>query len=84
LELGLTLGAIGQQRAGSGTVNATLLGQALAFATPGRSDVAGGYVGASADWHMRNDLSLFASTEYQALSDSSSTITGMAGLRYGF
>lgn len=84
LELGLTLGAIGQQRAGSGTVNATLLGQALAFATPGRSDVAGGYVGASADWHMRNGLSLFASTEYQALSDSSSTVTGMAGLRYGF
>src|SRR6202035_958527 len=36
-EVGLTGGVLGQQRTGSGTVNAILLGQALAFAAPGKS-----------------------------------------------
>jgi outer membrane autotransporter protein len=83
-QVGFTVGALGQQRTGSGTVNAILLGQALAFATPGKSSISGGYAGTSLDWRMRNGLSLFAAAEYTAMSDSSSTITGKAGLRYGF
>ena len=33
---------------------------------------------------MRNGVSLFAAAEYTAMSDSSNTIVGKAGLRYGF
>ena len=46
-QVGLTGGVLGQQRTGSGTVNAILLGQALAFAAPGKSSIGGGYAGAS-------------------------------------
>jgi len=84
LQLGVTAGAVGQQRVGAGTVNAILLGQALAFATPGKSSISGGYAGASLDWRMRNGLSLFAAAEYTAMTDASNTVTGKAGLRYGF
>jgi uncharacterized protein with beta-barrel porin domain len=83
-QVGVTAGVLGQQRTGSGTVNAILLGQALAFATPGKSSIGGGYAGASLDWRMRSGLSLFAAAEYTATSDSSNTVTGKAGLRYGF
>lgn len=84
LQLGLTAGVVGQQRTGGGNVNAILLGQALAFATPGKSSIYGGYGGGSLDWRMRNGMSVFAAAEYTAMSDSSNTITGKAGLRYGF
>jgi hypothetical protein len=84
LQLGVTAGVLGQQRVGAGNVNATLLGQALAFATPGKSSIYGGYAGGSLDWRMRNGFSVFAAAEYTALSDSSNTVTGKAGLRYGF
>jgi hypothetical protein len=40
--------------------------------------------GGSLDWRMRNGLSVFAAAEYTAMSDSSNTVTGRAGLRYGF
>ncbi len=83
-QVGLTAGVLGQQRTGSGTVNAILLGQALAFATPGKSSISGGYAGASLDWRTRSGVSLFAAAEYTAMTDSSNTVTGKAGLRYGF
>jgi uncharacterized protein with beta-barrel porin domain len=83
-QIGLTAGVLGQQRTGSGTVNATLLGQALAFATPGKSSIGGGYGGVSLDWRTKNGVSLFAAAEYTAMTDSSNTVTGKAGLRYGF
>jgi uncharacterized protein with beta-barrel porin domain len=84
IQLGLTAGVLGQQRTGSGTVNAILLGQALAFATPGKSSIAGGYAGVSFDWRTRSGVALFAAAEYTAMTDSSNTVTGKAGLRYGF
>lgn len=83
-QVGLTAGVLGQQRTGSGNVNAILLGQALAFATPGKSSIAGGYAGASLDWRTKSGVSLFAAAEYTAMTDSSNTVTGKAGLRYGF
>jgi outer membrane autotransporter protein len=84
LQLGLTAGVLGQQRTGSGTVNAVLLGQALAFATPGKSNIAGAYAATSLDWRMKSGIALFAAAEYTAMSDSSSTVTGRAGVRVGF
>ncbi|HWX05530.1 MAG TPA: autotransporter outer membrane beta-barrel domain-containing protein [Bradyrhizobium sp.] len=83
-QVGLTGGVLGQQRTGTGNVNAILLGQALAFATPGKSSISGGYVAGSLDWRMKSGLALFAAAEYTAMSDSSNTVTGKAGLRYGF
>lgn len=83
-QVGLTGGVLGQQRTGAGTVNAILLGQALAFATPGKASISGGYAGASLDWRMKGGISMFAATEYTAMTNSSHTITGKAGLRYGF
>jgi hypothetical protein len=38
---GVRAGVLGLQRVGDAGVNAELLGQALAFATPGKSDVGG-------------------------------------------
>lgn len=84
LQVGLTAGVLGQQRTGSGTVNAILLGQALAFATPGKSSIAGAYAATSLDWRMKSGIALFAGAEYTAMSDSSSTVTGRAGVRVGF
>lgn len=84
IQVGLTGGVLGQQRTGSGGVNVILLGQALAFATPGRSSVTGAYGGVSFDWRTRSGASLFASAEYTAMNDRSNTVTARAGLRYGF
>jgi outer membrane autotransporter protein len=84
VQFGVTGGALGQQRVGGDNINAILLGQALAFATPGRSSVTGGYVSTSVDWKMRNGFAVFGGTEYTKYSDSSSTITGKAGVRYGW
>ncbi len=83
-QVGLTGGVLGQQRTGAGNVNAILLGQALAFATPGKASIAGAYGGASLDWQIRSNVSMFAAAEYTAMSDSSNTVTGRAGLRVGF
>ena len=83
-QVGLTGGVIGQQRTGAGSVNAILLGQALAFATPGPSSITGGYAGVSLDWRVRSNISMFAAAEYIAMTDSSNTVTGKAGLRVGF
>lgn len=80
---GTPAGVLGQQRTGS-NLNTILLGQALAFATPGKSSIYGGYGGGSLDFRIRNGLSVFAAAEYTAMSDSSNTVTGKAGLRYGF
>ena len=77
-------GVIGQQRVGASDVNATLLGQALAFAAPGQASIAGGFVGTTLDWRFRNGLSIYGGVEYTALNDHSNTVTGRAGLRVGF
>jgi hypothetical protein len=77
-------GVLGQQRIGDGGVNAILLGQALAFATPGKSNIGGGYAGFGLEWRTAKGVSMFASAEYTAMTDASNTVTGRAGLRVGF
>jgi uncharacterized protein with beta-barrel porin domain len=78
------VGVLGLQRIGDGGINAILLGQALAFATPGKSSVFGGYTGLGFDWRTRSGVSFFATGEYTAMSDSSTTVTGKGGIRVAF
>ena len=76
-------GVLGVQRAGSTTIDATLLGQAIPFATPGKDDVWGGFGGAGLEWRTGRVV-LYASTEYLALSDDSSVVSGQGGIRVAF
>ncbi|MBI5263121.1 MAG: autotransporter domain-containing protein [Bradyrhizobium sp.] len=76
-------GVLGTQRLGGATINATLLGQAIPFATPGPADVWGGFGGAGLEWRTGN-VSVYSAAEYLALSDKSNVISGRAGLRVGF
>jgi uncharacterized protein with beta-barrel porin domain len=77
-------GVLGLQRVGDGGVNAILLGQALAFATPGASSVGGVYAGAGFEWRTAQHIGFFAAGEYTAMSDSSQTVTAKGGVRVGF
>ena len=77
-------GVLGLQRVGDATVNTILLGQSLAFATPGKSNVGGVYAGAGMDWFLDRRISLFASAEYTAMSDASTTVTAKGGMRIAF
>ena len=83
LSTSLSVGVLGTQRVGSNTVNAALLGQAIPFATPGQSNVYGGFGGLGLEWQTRN-VTLFSAAEYLALSDRSNLVSGRAGLRVAF
>jgi hypothetical protein len=76
-------GVLAVQRAGGTTVDATLLGQAIPFATPGKDDVWGGFGGGGLECRV-GKVGLFVSGEYMALSDSSSIISGQGGVRVAF
>lgn len=76
-------GVIGVQRAGSTTVDATLLGQPIPFAAPGKSEVYGGFGGAGIEWHA-GQTTLFAGVEYLRFSDSSSIVSGRGGVKIAF
>lgn len=84
LRINATVGALAWQRAGGSGVNTVLLGQALAFATPGNANVFGGYVGGGFDWRTASGLSIFGAAEVQAMSDSSNTVTGHGGVKMAF
>lgn len=84
LQLSGTIGALALQRAGDSTVNTVLLGQSLAFATPGKNNVVGVTTGAGFDWRHSTGVSVFGATEFTAMSDSSKTLTGRGGVRYAF
>jgi hypothetical protein len=83
-QVSATIGVIGQERVGGSTINAQILGQALAFATPGKASTAGGFVAGQLDWKTLWGATLFAGGEFSAYSDASSIITGRAGVRVGF
>ncbi len=84
LQMTGTAGLVSLQRAGDSGVNAVLLGQSLAFATPGEGSLIGYYAGAGIDWHHAKGLSIFAATEFTGMSDSSRTLTGRGGIRIAF
>jgi uncharacterized protein with beta-barrel porin domain len=76
-------GVLGQQRAGDTTVAASLLGQAIPFALPGKDAVWGGYGGAELVWQS-GPVNVFVSAQYLGLSDSSSLVSGQGGIRIAF
>jgi Autotransporter beta-domain len=76
-------GMLGVQRQGDATVSAALLGQPLPFATPGKAEVWGGFAGFGVE--MRAGMfSWFGAAEYMALNDSSTILSGRAGMRLSF
>jgi outer membrane autotransporter protein len=83
LKTSLFGGVLADQRVGGDSIDAVLLGQAIPFATPGDDSVWGGFAGAGLEWRTGR-VTLFASAEYLALSDSSSVISGQGGLRVAF
>ena len=72
------VGPRGQQRLGNSGINTVLLGQTLAFATPGQSGVGGVCSGVGFEWRTAKHVSMLASVQYAAITDSSNS------LRYGF
>lgn len=78
------LGVLGQERLGDTTINTVLIGQNLAFATPGQNDVAGVYSGIGLDYQVTQTISLFAAAEGTVMSDKSATGVAQGGIRVSF
>ncbi|MGJ4931889.1 autotransporter outer membrane beta-barrel domain-containing protein [Bradyrhizobium sp. HKCCYLS2038] len=83
LALSAFAGLQGSQLMGGGTVPATLLGQAIPFATPGKTNLWGGYGGSGLEWRI-GTVGVYAAGEYLALSDGSHVVSGRGGLRVAF
>ena len=84
LQLSGTAGLVALQRVGDSNVNTILLGQSLAFATPGKGSIVGFYTGAGFDWRNATGVSVFGAAEFTAMSDQSQTITGRGGMKISF
>ncbi len=84
LKAGLHVGAIGLERVGDTTVNTVLLGQNLAFVTPGKADAFGGLAGTSFEFASHAHISVFGALEGIWMNDRSTTVTAKGGLRGAF
>jgi hypothetical protein len=76
-------GIIGVQRVDGADIDATLLGQEIPFAAPGKDSVIGGFGGAGVEWRSGR-TTLFGSIEYTRFSDSSSVVSGRGGVKIAF
>jgi hypothetical protein len=77
-------GALGLERLGHTTVNTVLIGQNLAFATPGPNISGGGFLGLDLDYRLTKTFSLFAGGEGILTTDHGAIGVLKGGVRAAF